>query len=752
MVILPILACGIVSALPLAAVPGGSAAAYERASCLKERYRGKVFNERITPHWMDGSARFWYLHQGRDVHQFRQVDPATGDQRALFSHAALASALAEASGEEVSPERLPFKRLTVGDGGWVEFRCLGSRWRASLGDLRLEKLGPEEPPKRDERRARPDRKGRPRGRQADGEYLSPNGEYVAYFRRDNVYTRKVSDGEEIQLSRDGADGDAYGAPVFWAPHSRALALWKTKRGKERLIHYVDTAPDDQVQPKHFTKGYAKPGDEIETRSPHIFTADWAAVHTAPNRDLFPHPFVTRNLAWDEDGTAIRFEYIERGFGSHRLLELSADTGETRVLIDESSDTFVDVFHKGFRHDVPGTEEILWTSERDGWNHLYLLDARNGEVKRQITRGQWIVRGIEHVDEEKRQVILRGSGYYPDQDPYFIHYFRVGFDGTGLTELTEANGNHRVQWSPDRQVLVATWSRVDHPPVHELRSASDGRLLASLGEADASLLYDSGWQAPEVFVSKDRDGAFDLWGLIFRPSDFDPGQSYPVIEHIYAGPHSAFVPKSFRAFYGMQEMAELGFIVVKLDSKGTSHRSRAFHHFCHKNLADSGFPDRMAWMRAAAERYPQMDLGRVGIYGGSAGGQSALGALLGFGHFYKVAAADCGCHDNRMDKIWWNELWMDWPVGPHYEAQSNVTRAHKLQGKLLLTVAELDTNVDPASTLQVVDALIKADKDFEMLLIPGANHGVGETPYASRRRKDFFVRHLLGVEPRHVPVP
>ncbi len=264
------------------------------------------------------------------------------------------------------------------------------------------------------------------------------------------------------------------------------------------------------------------------------------------------------------------------------------------------------------------------------------------------------------------------------------------------------------------------------------------------------LLATGWQVPERFVAKGRDGQTDIYGVIFRPTNFDPQKQYPVIEKIYAGPHGAFVPKAFESYFGAQAMAELGFMVVQIDGMGTNWRAKAFHNVCWKNLGDSGFPDRIAWLQAAAKKYPQMDLSRVGIYGGSAGGQSALRALLAHGDFYKAAVADCGCHDNRMDKIWWNEAWMGWPVGPHYEEQSNVTQAHKLQGKLLLIVGELDRNVDPASTMQVVNALIKADKDFDLLVVPGGGHGIAESSYGKRRRRDFFVRHLLGVEPRGEP--
>jgi dipeptidyl aminopeptidase/acylaminoacyl peptidase len=290
-----------------------------------------------------------------------------------------------------------------------------------------------------------------------------------------------------------------------------------------------------------------------------------------------------------------------------------------------------------------------------------------------------------------------------------------------------------------------YSRVDAAPVLELRRTVDRSLVLQLEKADDAGLRAAGWAPPEVFVAKGRDGTTDIWGVIYRPARFDPSLKYPVIENIYAGPHSSFVPKSFAAFNGMQAQADLGFIVVQIDGMGTSNRSKAFHDVAWMNLKDAGFPDRILWHKAVAARYPWYDISRVGIYGTSAGGQSALGALLFHPEFYKAAVSAVGCHDNRMDKIWWNEQWMGWPIGPHYADSSNVDNAHRLQGKVLLVVGELDTNVDPSSTMQVVNALIKANKDFELLVVPGAGHGSGGA-YGERRRFDFFVRHLLGAPP------
>jgi len=253
--------------------------------------------------------------------------------------------------------------------------------------------------------------------------------------------------------------------------------------------------------------------------------------------------------------------------------------------------------------------------------------------------------------------------------------------------------------------------------------------------------------PEAFVAKGRDGKTEIWGNIYRPHDYDPSKKYPIIEDIYAGPHDFHTPKAFitRDYY--RELHELGFVVVKLDGMGTAGRSKAFHDVCFQNLKDAGFPDRIAWMKAAAEKDPGLDITRVGIFGTSAGGQNAAAALLFHPDFYKAAVASCGCHDNRMDKASWNEQWMGYPVGPQYAACSNIDHAAKLQGSLLLIVGELDNNVDPASTMQVVNALVRADKDFELLVVPGAGHGIGSGPYGERRRQDFFVRSLWGTEPR-----
>lgn len=588
--------------------------------------------------------------------------------------------------------------------------------------------------------------GTPQPARRPGADTSPDGRWRVLVREYNLILQDLVAGTEVPLTQDGSAQDRYEGPILWSPDATKFVARRTVPAQERKIYLIESSPEDQVQPRLHAIDYLKPGDRIARVRPVLF--DVASRRAIPISDaLFPNPWSLSEFAWDADSRRFTFLYNQRGHQIMRLIAVDAATGETRTLIEEQARTFIDWTNKVYLYRIGATREALWMSERDGWNHLYLYDTATGTLRNQITRGEWVVRGVDRVDAGRRQIWFRAGGIRPGQDPYHVHYCRVNFDGSGLTVLTEGDGTHAVLFSPDGRYLVDTYSRVDLPPVSEVRRADTGGRVLVLERGDARALLATGWRYPERFVAKGRDGRTDIHGVIVRPSRFDPARKYPVIEHIYAGPHGAFVPREFLATMELQALAELGFIVVQIDGMGTNFRSKAFHDVCWQNLGDAGFPDRIRWIRAAARKYPYMDLTRVGIYGTSAGGQSALGGLLRHGDFYRVGVADCGCHDNRMDKIWWNEQWMGWPVGPHYAQQSNVTLAPGLRGRLLLMVGEMDTNVDPASTLQVVNALIRADKDFELLVMPGVGHGVLGTPYGRRRMQDFFVRHLLGVEPR-----
>ena len=569
------------------------------------------------------------------------------------------------------------------------------------------------------------------------------GHTKLFIQDHNVWFHNTEQDEPI--TTDGHQNDLFLPRFHYSPNGKYAIGFQETQVTKRQIPLLTSAPHDQLQPTMKWIDYAKAGDAISQRRPRLFNLVRKQILPCDD-SAFSDSWNVRFLRWSPDSERAYVLFNQRGHQRLALRSIAARTGRLRDIVDETSDTFIDYSQKTMIHWLDQSNELVWASERDGWNHLYRFDAVTGKQINQITTGEWVVRRIEHVDEDRGVIWFAAMGIHPEQDPYHIHLARVNLDGTGLIVLTEGDGTHQWEFNADRSLFVDRWSRVDLPEHAQLREAKDGTVLANLFTQDISELKHKNFTLPIRFASVGRDNETMIYGTLILPSTFNPENSYPVIEHIYAGPHDFHVQKKFGSHASQRRLAELGFVVAQIDGMGTNWRSKEFHDVCWKNLSDAGLPDRIAWLKAAAKQYPWIDLSRVGIYGGSAGGQNALAALLHHGNFYKAAASDCGCHDNRMDKIWWNEAWMG-KVGPHYKQNSNVTHASKLRGDLFLTVGELDTNVDPASTLQVVDALIKNKKDFEFVLVPNGGHGVGESDYLFRRRQDFFVRSLLDVEPR-----
>ncbi len=597
----------------------------------------------------------------------------------------------------------------------------------------------------------------------DGRAESPVDKGTFMIHKDNnLYLVKGEENTNAkQVTADGVDTCYYSSWGRWSKDGKYYATVLIKPAPKHYVTYTQSSPANQVQPLYITREYAKPGDSLNYRIPVVVDVEHKKTIYPKSTDLFKSQYELSAPAWDENEKTLTFEFNERGHKTYRVLEMDLK-GNVKTLIEEKNDKYV-AYSRNLRRDLDANH-ILWKSDRDGHAHLYLYDRKKGKLS-QVTKGDYWVREVQDVQiNEKGEgfIIFSANGLHyknmgkvkssfdgkiPEEDPYNIHYYRIDLNGKNFVELTPERGTHDATFSRScKESFIDTYSSIDQAPVTVLRSSLDGHVITTLETANISKLEATGWKAPEVFVAPGRDGKTDMWGLIQRPSNFDPKKKYPVIEYIYSGPGDQYVPKKFTPWlYYLQDVAELGFIVVQLDAMTTSFRNLDFEQVCYKNLKDAGFPDRIEWIKAAAKKYPYMDIDRMGIYGCSAGGQEALGALLFHGDFYKAAYAACGCHDNRMDKIWWNEQWMGYPVDSSYIECSNVENAKNLKGKLMLLVGEMDDNVDPSSTYQVVDALIKANKDFEFILVPGARHTMGEN-FGEHKRDDFFVKNLLGVEP------
>jgi len=726
---------------------------YERALDLQEKYRNLVLHLPDQVEWIERSDRFVYRRSIPGGHDFVRVDAEKQTQEPAFDHARLAAELSKELGEPVKPEALPLERFHLDAGGAALMFARGrERWRCDLAAYTCatqpggheadddDDGGYDSTPRAVNGPARP--------------AVSPDGNWLAFVENYNVALRPAStkpgDSEKqtAHLSEDGSEGNYYVRETLaWSPDSKHLAAYRIRPGYKREVHYVESSPADQLQPKYSSMVYPKAGDLLALYQPVLF--DVTAHRELPiDNALFPNPFEMTSIAWWKDSRGFTFEYNQRGHQIYRVIEVDAANGKARTLIEEASGTFINYepltrnqfdHGKRYRLDLVDGKEILWASERDGWEHLYLFDGHSGAPKQQITRGEWVVRAVDRVDEANREIYFEASGMNPDEDPYYVHGYKIRFNGSGLAPLSPVKADHTLSYSADGKYFVDTYSRIDLPPVMELHRAADDSLAMTVDTADDAPLIAAGWQPGESFHTAGRDGKTQIWGVIYRPFNFDANKKYPVIEDIYAGPQGSFVLKSFTA--RTEPLTALGFVVVQIDGMGTNNRSRAFHDVAWRNLKDAGFPDRILWHKAVAAKYPWYDISRVGVFGNSAGGQSAMGALLFHPEFYKAAVANSGCHDNRMDKIWWNEQWMGWPVGPWYSESSNVDNAWRLKGELLLVVGEMDKNVDPASTLQVADRLIKANKDFDLLFVPGGGHGAGGR-YGERKLMGFFVHNLL----------
>lgn len=721
----------------------------------------------VSPRWMEDQNRFWYRNNTGSGYEFVLVDPVRNTQGPLFDHYRLAAGMSLANDTSYVPDKLPFtsfrflrNETAIGFRvGKKQFDCDITSYACALVDTL------------------PDTRAF---------VLSPDSTWEVFAKEYNLFMRPRGGGDTIQLTTDGEEFFAYGvtapgpsqvrrrAPqrpsVRWAPNSQKLLVSRTDERGVKLMHWISYTPQ---RPVHYSRPYALPGDSIiPVPSMHIIDIGTAIAAADGSQDgdaqgvnnirveFDPAPWSLQlgsssvDSLWSSDADKVYATYYTRGAKQLFLVEVDANTGAQKILAADSSQTNVIgqqyVTAKSWYVTRDG-RDVIWWSERDGWGHLWRYD-QDGNVKNQITSGPWPAGVIHWVDENAQQIYFTGRGREPGRHIYYGHLYRVNFDGSGLQLLTPEDVNHDISFAPSGQYFVDEMSRIEQPTVSVLRRASDGQIIRTLEEAGVERLEEIGWRPAQDFIVKARDGITDIYGVIYLPPNIDSTKKYPIIEHIYPGPFVGSVGSwSFKSGGENFALAQLGFVVVQVDHLGSRHRSKAFHDNYYGNMGDNGIPDHVAAVKQLATRYPFMDLDRVGIYGHSGGGFASTDAILRFPGFYKVAVSGAGNHDNRTYGVHWGPVYQgllvkDSIMGKdNYESQANKNLAANLQGKLLLMHGDLDDNVHPAMTIQVVDELIKANKDFDLIIAPNRAHGLGDS-YFRRRRWDYFVRNLMGAEP------
>jgi dipeptidyl-peptidase 4 len=734
---------------------------YGRAEqMLPTRANDLVLQDRIVPQWINGSDRFWYRVTTTRGSAFVYVDPARNIRRPAFDHARLAAGLSRATGTAMVADSLPFRTLQWEDdarSARIRVEVRGTTWRCDLGTYQCDAA---------QAAAAAD----------PGALRSPDGAWELVLRAHNLWLRNVATREERALTTDGVRRHEYGGyleySTEWVTNARTgtptppIALWSAdsrrilvQRIDQRMVpeaYLVQTVRPDSVRPRLWSFGFPIPGDSLARATWWIFdvTSGRATPADAPPLDVFLAPHLSFRDAWWSDASGSTAYYVERGRGARAwwLKAIDATTGRTRTVAEERGEAMVEpaasIGAPPLVRLTPDGREVVWYSQRDGWPHFYLVDAGTGQLKNQITKGEWAVREIIKLDAPSRTLWFTASGREPGRDPYLLHLYSIKLDGTGLTLLTPEDAQHQVMLGAGGEWVVDRMSRPDLTPVTVARSL-DGKRVVPLERADLTRLLATGWRWPERFVAKAADGVTDIYGILFKPSHFDSTRRYPVIEEIYPGPQRINVQKAFTPGSDDQAHAELGFISVRIDGRGTPLRSKAFHMHAYGHLENAGgLEDHVAALRQAASTRSWMDLDRVGIFGSSGGGFASVRALLAYPDFYKVGVSASGNHDLRGYLAGWSEIYQGYPAGPDYLAPANWTLAKNLRGKLLLAYGELDDNVPPAQTLQLVDALTRANKEYDLLIATNGSHTMAGNMYYRRRRWDYFVRHLLGMTPPH----
>ncbi|HMK17595.1 MAG TPA: DPP IV N-terminal domain-containing protein [Chitinophagaceae bacterium] len=718
----------------------------------------------VSPNWMPGD-KFWYRVLTPSGSEFVLVDAAKGTRTVAFDHEKLAASLSTATSKKYTGSMLPFQVINyAADGRSITFRTDGKQWKYDLQNSALA----ADTTKALENAQRSGGFGR--GNRGN-EVLSPDRTKAVFIKDYNLWVRDVKSGELKQLTFDGIKDFGYatdnagwtnsdGAIVRWSPDSKKIATFKQD---QRNVGDMYLASTNVGHPTLRSWKYPLPGDkDIPMISRCVINVDDAKVimfnippdpHRASLSDDISSSGTFDDIDWNLDGTEVAFLSTSRDHKQEKFRIANAATGEVREVFEEVVPT---QYESGWGsinwRYLPKTKEIIWFSERDDWGHLYLYDATTGKVKNQITKGNWVVTRLVRVDEKNRLLYFMANGTQPE-NPYFSQFYKIGFDGKNLTLLTPGAGTHSVSFSPSENYFIDTYSKPDVPSVTVLRDMN-GKQITELEKTDVSRLKAAGWKPPTPFSVKSANGKTEVYGLMFTPTNLDPNRKYPVVDYIYPGPQSGSVGSwGFSAARGdHQALAELGFVVVLIEGTGNPNRSKSFHDAYWPDMSTNTLPDQIAGIRQLSQRYSYIDTNKVGIWGHSGGGFATAAAMFRYPDFFKVGISESGNHDNRNYEDDWGERYIGLltknPDGTdNYTAQANQTYAKNLKGKLMLAHGLMDNNVPPYNTMLVVEALTKANKDYDLVVFPNAGHGFGaDSPYMMRRRWDYFVKNLLGKEP------
>jgi dipeptidyl-peptidase-4 len=701
---------------------------------------------------VENSKNLTYLKQTRRGQEFIHVDLKRKTKLPAFDQEKFVKQFNKATEGKFTPYNLPFSAINLNEvSSYFTFSYNDFVWKYEIKKDKIVKQN--------------------NSIEEENVVPSPNGQFSVFTENYNLKLKDIASGNTISITEDGNDKISYGTwldyysmrdytdkekpnyetNIFWSPDSKKIIIPKYNRSKSLEMSAINWVPEDGMRPHVLSYERAMPGDTDLTMVTYFIydveTKKSIPVELNPMENFLTE-FLPENFYWTDKTDKVYTIIHSRGYKSRSLIEIDLISGKTKILYTESSSTYVDISYEYFQ-PLSNTNEFIWMSEKDGWNHLYLFNLENGQVKNQITLGNFIVREVKKVDANKRKIYFVASGKETNQDPYYRHLYEINFDGTGLKHLTPEAAEHEISILESEEYFLDSYSTVSEPTSWVIKKISDGSTTFELEKIDVSGLKSIGWIAPEPFKLKARDGVTDIYGVLIKPYNFDPQKKYPIIDDSYSGPYTIRTPKSFDDALnrsGDYSMAQLGFIVINVDGLGTGFRSKIFRDFSYQNFGDIGCEDHIKAIRELSAIHPFLDTTKVGIYGHSHGGYDAVRALILHPEFYKVAFSSAGCHDFRIDKEFYPELYMGL-LSKKYEEQSNIVNASKIRGKLFLLHGALDNNVNVVSTMKLVDELIKYNKDFDLLIVPSAGHdNVNKIRYVTRRKFDFFVKNLMGVEP------